>query len=156
VQARDEMDLAAGGGIAVYEFKLAAGHGYVDYLLFIDGHAVGVCEAKPAGNTLLGVEYQARKYVEGLSAMLDAPIKPLPFAYLSTGEETVFINNLDPLPRTRTVFTFHRPETLREWLRANTLDGFAEEIADDLRSALDQLESVLANLQARAAVMARL
>lgn len=33
---------------AVREFKPDKGHGYVDYMLFLDGHSVGVCEAKPA------------------------------------------------------------------------------------------------------------
>src|SRR2546422_3743366 len=28
---------------------------------------------------------------------------------------SVFINTLDPQPRSRPVFSFHRPETLREW-----------------------------------------
>ncbi len=43
------MNLAAGDAIAVREFLLARGHGYVDYMLFLDGRAVGICEAKPAG-----------------------------------------------------------------------------------------------------------
>ncbi len=34
------------------EFKLEKGHGFADYLLFVDGKAVGVLEAKPAGHTL--------------------------------------------------------------------------------------------------------
>ena len=52
VQDRDEMNLSAGHGVAVREFKLAAGHGFADYLLFVDGKAVGVLEAKPEGHTL--------------------------------------------------------------------------------------------------------
>src|ERR1700734_2346871 len=79
VQDRDDMNLAAGPAIAVREFKLKAGHGYVDYLLFLDGRGVGVCEAKPAGTTLTSVEPQAGKYVAGLPPELDAPHKPLPF-----------------------------------------------------------------------------
>src|SRR5689334_4871257 len=121
VQHRDELNLTSSDAIAVREFKLRKGHGYVDYLLFLDGKAIGVCEAKPAGFPVSSVEFQARKYVEGLPSELDAPFKPLPFAYVSTGEETVLINQLDPLPRTRLVFTFHQPETLREWLTADTL-----------------------------------
>lgn len=42
LQNRDEMNLSAARGVAVREFKLAAGHGYVDYMLFVDGKAVGV------------------------------------------------------------------------------------------------------------------
>src|SRR5690349_7509262 len=46
VQDRDDMNITAGDGVAVREFKLERGHGYVDYLLFVDGAAVGVVEAK--------------------------------------------------------------------------------------------------------------
>ena len=49
VQDRDEMNLSAGQGVAVREFKLTTGHGFADYLLFVDGKAVGVLEAKPEG-----------------------------------------------------------------------------------------------------------
>src|SRR5436190_516444 len=124
VQDREDMNLTASNAIAVREFKLEKGHGYVDYLLFVDGNALGVVEAKPAGYSFTSVEVQAKKYVEGLPASLTAPQKPLPFAYISTGEETVFINMLDPQPRSRPIFAFHRPETLREWLTADTLDGW--------------------------------
>src|SRR5205809_7530004 len=88
VQDRDDMDLTAVDAIAVREFKLEKGHGYVDYLLFVDGDAIGVVEAKPAGYSLTSVEFQARKYVDGLPKSLQALRKSLPFAYISTGEET--------------------------------------------------------------------
>jgi hypothetical protein len=55
VQYRDDMNLSAGDGIAVCEFKLEKGHGYVDYLLFVDGQAVGVIEAKAAGYSFTSV-----------------------------------------------------------------------------------------------------
>src|SRR5687767_15340768 len=101
LQHRDEMNLTASDAIAVREFTLHKGHGFVDYMLFLDGKAVGVCEAKPAGFAVRSVELQARRYVEGLPPTLDARYKPLPFAYISTGEETVIINHFDPHPRTR-------------------------------------------------------
>jgi type I restriction enzyme R subunit len=47
---------------------------------------------------------------------LPAWIRPLPFAYESTGVETRFTNGLDPEPRSRGVFAFHRPEMLADWL----------------------------------------
>src|SRR5712691_6359862 len=90
VQDREEMNLTAGDGVAVREFKLEKGHGFVDYLLFVDGQALGVVEAKPAGYSFTSVEVQAQKYVEGMPASLTASVTPLPFAYISTGEETVF------------------------------------------------------------------
>ena len=49
VQNRAETNLSAGPGVAVREFKMADGHGFADYTLFVEGKAVGVLEAKPAG-----------------------------------------------------------------------------------------------------------
>ena len=43
------MNLYARKGVAVREFRMAAGHGTSDYLLFKDAHAVGVAEAKKQG-----------------------------------------------------------------------------------------------------------
>ena len=39
IQDRDEINLSAGQGVAIREFKLKAKHGFADYLLFIDGQA---------------------------------------------------------------------------------------------------------------------
>ena len=66
VQDADKANLAAGRGVAVREFILEAGHGRADYLLFVDRKAVGVLEAKPAGTTLVDVEWQRDKYTEGV------------------------------------------------------------------------------------------
>ena len=143
VQDRDDMNLTASDGVAVREFNLAKSHGYVDYLLFVDGQALGVVEAKPAGYSFTSVEIQAKKYVEGLPASLPAPVRPLPFAYISTGEETVFINGLDPQPRSRPIFTFHRPETLREWVTADTLDGWLKQSEGFYTAADDTKPSTL-------------
>ena len=118
VQDLSAMNLAAGPGVAVREFPLASGHGFADYLLYAGGEAVGVIEAKKVGATLTGVEIQTEKYSAGLPAHLPAPVRPLPFLYQSTGVETRFTNRLDPAPRSRRVFHFHRPETLAGWLAA--------------------------------------
>lgn len=91
IQDRASMNLAAGPGVAVREFKMASGHGFADYLLFVQGKVVGVLEAKPAGYALTNVELQADKYATGLPAGLNPPVDPLPFLYLSTGVETRFI-----------------------------------------------------------------
>jgi type I restriction enzyme, R subunit len=56
VQSRDEIDLSAGRGVAIREFKMEPGYGYADYLLFVDGRSVGALEAKKEGFTLTGVE----------------------------------------------------------------------------------------------------
>ncbi len=117
VQGRDEIDVYAAPGVALREFVLEKPHGRVDYLLFLDGQPAGVIEAKPEGTTLVEVEHQSGKYVEGLPDWMDPPVYPLPFIYESTGTETRFTNGYDPDARSRGVFTFHRPETLAEWSR---------------------------------------
>ena len=89
VQDRDEANLGAGVGVAIREFPLESGHGFADYLLFINGQAIGVLEAKPAGHTLRGVEVQAQKYSEGLPEELDAPFLPLPFLIYIHGRQNV-------------------------------------------------------------------
>lgn len=132
IQDRQDMNLAAGQGVAVREFKMAPGHGFADYLLFVGGKAVGVLEAKPAGYALSNVELQADQYATGLPAGLNPPVTPLPFLYLSTGVETRFINGLDPDPKTRAISAnlphIHRPETLAEWMAAETLDAWVKRL----------------------------
>lgn len=122
VQDRADINLSAGPGIAIREFPMAPGHGFADYLLFVGGQAVGAMEAKPEGYPLASVEPQVRQYSEGLPLNLSAPRRPLPFLYLSTGTETRFANLLDPDYRTRRVSAVHRPETLAEWLQAETME----------------------------------
>jgi type I restriction enzyme R subunit len=126
VQNGDELNLSAGRGVAVREFRLTTGHGSADYMLFVDGKAVGVLEAKPEGHTLSGVEVQVDRYARGLPAELDPPIRPLPFLYLSTGTDTRFTNLLDPDPRSRRIFQVHQPGTLAEWLSAETLEAWVK------------------------------
>jgi type I restriction enzyme R subunit len=115
VQPAKQANLKAARGVALCEFPLKPGHGEADYLLFVDGRAVGVIEAKKEGTTLTGVEVQSVKYGDGLPDNLPAAVRPLPFLYQSTGVETRFTNRLDPEPRSRPVFAFHKPATLAEW-----------------------------------------
>ena len=112
VQDYKSANLYAGRGVVLRNFPLVSGHGFADYLLYVDGKAAGIIEAKKEGVTLIGVEVQAEKYSKGLPTDLPDYIRPLPFLYQSTGVETRFTNGLDPQPRSRPVFSFHRPETL--------------------------------------------
>lgn len=116
VQDRDKANVNAGRGVAVCSFPLKSGHGFADYLLYVDGQAAGVIEAKKEGETLIGFEIQTGKYSEGLPDGLKAYRRPLPFCYQSTGVETRFTNLLDPDARSRQVFAFHRPDTFAKWL----------------------------------------
>lgn len=122
VQTWKGMNLGAGRGLAVTEFPGA--NGPADYLLYVDGKALGVVEAKPVGTTLTGVEGQSASYADGLAAKLPAWRRPLPFQYESTGAVTQFTNWMDPHARSRNVFQFHRPETLLELVKEDdTLRG---------------------------------
>ncbi len=115
VQSRDKVNLGAARGVAVGEFPLTTG--LADYMLFVDRRPIGVVEAKAIGTPLSGVEPQTTKYSKGLPPLLKANAwhTPLPFLYQSTGVETFFTDVRDPAPRSRRVFTLHRPETLAEW-----------------------------------------
>ena len=98
------------------EFTLRSGYGHADYLLFVDRKAIYEEGAKPAGDTLTGVEPQTGRYSAGLPDTVPARFRPLPFLYISTGVETRFTDQLDPEPRSRGLFQFHRPDTLATWL----------------------------------------
>jgi type I restriction enzyme R subunit len=113
VQHYRELNLSAGRGVAVREFPLKTG--FADYALFVDRRIIGAVEAKAEGTPLSGIEAQTAKYSVGLPSVPPAWHSPLPFLYESTGVETFFTNGLDPDPRSRRVFAFHRPETLAAW-----------------------------------------
>lgn len=118
IQDPIEFDRRAAVGVAVREFQLP--NGAADYLLFVDGKAAGVIEAKPAGKTLSGVADQSDKYLVKVPEHLARWSDTLPIAYESTGTETFFRDLRDPKPRSRRVFAFHRPETLLGWLQQDT------------------------------------
>jgi type I restriction enzyme, R subunit len=94
VQDYGQMNTFAQLGVAIREFPLKTGH--ADYMLYLDGNAVGVVEAKSEGYSLVGVETQSAKYQDGLRDNLPHYRLPLPFAYESTGEQSRFTNALEP------------------------------------------------------------
>jgi type I restriction enzyme R subunit len=94
VQDARAVDLYAKQGVAIREFELKSGYGTADYILYVDGKAAGVIEAKKVGSTLRGVEIQTGKYGKGLPDGLPAWTRPLPFCYESTGIETNFATYL--------------------------------------------------------------
>lgn len=118
VQGRIAVNLGASLGVAVREFQTNAGP--ADYMLFANRKMLGAVEAKSVGMTLSGVSEQSAKYSTSLPSSSAVWRNPLPFLYESTGIETFFTNGLDPMPRGRRVFGFHRPETLLEWVQEPT------------------------------------
>ena len=115
IQEIKKVNLNAALGVAVKEYLTDVGP--ADYVLFIEGKPCGVVEAKrkEEGHRLDTHEDQ----IEGYAAAKLKYLKnePLPFVYLSTGDITRFTDFTDPKPRAREVFSFHRPETLRGWLK---------------------------------------
>lgn len=115
VQSKNKTNFNAGRGIAVREYPTDIGP--ADYVLFVDKKPTGVVEAKPStqGQNITTVEEQSSGYANANLKWVDNK-EPLPFVYESTGELTRFTDSRDPHPRSREVFSFHRPETMANWL----------------------------------------
>ncbi len=115
IQDKKSVNLGVNLGIAIREFQTDVGP--ADYILFVDRKPVGVIEAKRVeeGVHLTVHEDQALDYAQGKLKYLNND--PLPFVYESTGGLTRFTDYRDPKPRSRTLFHFHRPETLAEWVK---------------------------------------
>jgi type I restriction enzyme R subunit len=115
VQSAKRIDPNAGPGQAVREYQTDIGP--ADYVLFVDKKAVGVIEAKreDEGQRLTSHESQTEGYATARLKWVNNK-QPLPFLYESTGVVTRFTDGRDPKPRSREVFCFHRPQTLKEWL----------------------------------------
>ncbi len=115
IQSIKQVNLNAGIGVAVKEYLTDVGP--ADYVLFVDGKPCGIIEAKreEEGHRLTFHESQSEDYSKAKLKHLDN--KPLPYVYESTGDVTRFTYFRDPKPRSRPVFTFHRPETFSKWLK---------------------------------------
>ena len=115
VQDNKQIDFSAASGIAVREYPTNAGP--ADYALFVDRKPVGVVEAKPEswGQKITTVEEQSGRYAAASLKWSDNQ-EPLPFVFESTGVLTRFTDGRDPKPRSREVFGFPQPNTMRNWL----------------------------------------
>jgi type I restriction enzyme R subunit len=113
VQDKKEINFNTSLGVAIREYRTDTG--FADYVLFVDREPVGIIEAKreEKGLYLTVAEEQSNKYANSKLKYINN--RPLNFIYESTGKLTRFTNRRDPKPRSRLVFSFHRPETLQEW-----------------------------------------
>lgn len=66
-----DANIHAATGVAIREFPLNPGFGFADYLLYVNGKACGVIEAKKEGATLTGVELQSSRYAQGLPPLAE-------------------------------------------------------------------------------------
>ncbi len=119
IQNKNDFNLNAGPGVAIREYQTDIGP--ADYVLFIDKKPAGIIEAKreEEGLHLLTVEDQSTNYASSKLKYLNND--PLPFVYESIGEVTRFTDYRDPKPRSREIFSFHRPETLSNRLKQKSL-----------------------------------
>ena len=115
IQDMMEFNPCASLGVAVREYPTDTGP--ADYIIFINGIPCGVIEAKESqkGDNLSTAEAQAARYATSkLKWVLDN--KPLRFRWASTDELTFFADIEDIDYRSRRVFSFFQPETLKDWL----------------------------------------
>ncbi len=119
VQDLDKLNPSAALGVAVREFPTSTGE--VDYALFINGTPVGVAEAKrsESGENITTVEEQSVRYANSTFKWVKREYT-IRFAYEATDKLTRFTDYQDIKCRSRTVFSFHRPETL--WALLNAPD----------------------------------
>ena len=97
-----DANIHAARGVAIREFPLNPGHGFADYLLYVDGKAAGRHRSEEAGRDA----HRRRDPVGQVHRRACRRRCPpgrarCPFAYESTGVETRFTNGLDPEPRSR-------------------------------------------------------
>lgn len=116
VQNKKKINFSASLGVAVREYHTEVGP--ADYVLFVDKQAIGIIEAKPEhwGEKLTTVEEQSSGYANAKLKWVNNS-QPLRFIYESTGIITRFTDGLDPHPRSREIFNFHRPESIQKWMR---------------------------------------
>ena len=160
IQNYAERDIDVALGVAVREYRLKADQ-RADYLLFIEGVAVGVIEAKPEGTTLSGALQQAERYRASLPDDLPNRTRFF-FSYASTGVETYFRDIRDPDSRSRQIFTFHtpktlsnafhQPRTLRERLKTDIPPLEKGSLRDCQFEAITELEKSLAESRPRALI----
>lgn len=149
-------------GVAVREFVMNDGS-KADYLLFIEGKACGVIEAKKEGVALSGIHAQSKHYATHFPARLKAWQDPLPFLYESNGVEILFTDLREPNSSQRRVFAFHTPQTLLDKLNSTPLrerlkhlpplnSSEKDELRDCQADAISKLEKSLASGKPRALI----
>ena len=115
VQKKEEMNISASLGVAVREFSTSTGP--VDYALFVEERPIGVIEAKPevAGEHITRVEEQSARYANSEFNSVPGDYR-IRFAYEATNKLVRFTDYNDVKYRSRTIFNFFRPETLKALL----------------------------------------
>lgn len=117
MQDKGRLNLYASLGVAVREMDTDTGP--ADYMLFVDGKACGIIEAKREGYNLGDVIQQSHRYAISSTKFVQRWSEILPYTYEATNHEIRFCDWRDPYARSRYIFHFNRPEKLQEWLEAD-------------------------------------
>ena len=160
VQDVKKLNPNAAVGVAVREFPTDTGP--VDYALFVNGTPVGVVEAKKSeeGENITTVEGQSSRYANSTFKWIKCEYK-IRFAYEATDKLTRFTDYNDVKYRSRTVFSFHKPETLAALIRQkdtirNNMKHFPEFDGTGFRdcqiTAINNLDKSLSENKPRALV----
>lgn len=160
IQNMNELNINDALGVAVREFPTSTGE--VDYALFVDGTPIGVIEAKKSeeGQNLTVVEGQTSRYANSTFKWIKNNYK-IRFAYEATDKITRFTDYNDIKFRSREVFSFHRPETLKALIEQkntirNNMKNFPVLDETGFRkcqiNAINNLDTSFANNRPRALV----
>lgn len=120
-------------GVAIREMDTDTG--LADYMLFIQGKACGIVEAKRKGVNLGSVAELSGCYATSGTKHIKRwsdEGEPLPFLHEATNHQIRYRDERDPNPRSRKVFHFHQPKTLQNRLEAG----------DSLRHRLQHLPAL--------------
>lgn len=60
VQNPKHVNITTGRGVAIREFPLKSGHGFADYLLYLDGAAAGVVDPDVLAGELLAADMRVK------------------------------------------------------------------------------------------------
>lgn len=160
VQDVKKLNPNAAVGVAVREFPTDTGP--VDYALFVNGTPIGVVEAKKSeeGENITTVEGQSSRYANSTFKWIKYEYK-IRFAYEATDKLTRFTDYNDVKYRSRTVFSFHKPENLAALIRQkdtirNNMKHFPEFDGTGFRdcqiTAINNLDKSLSENKPRALV----
>lgn len=117
-QVLDRNHYAPNISAVALEEGLLNGNLEADYLLFLNGKAVGVLEAKKESVDVSAdwVKAQAENYVKKVPGTYQTIAKPLPLIYLSNGKTVLFKNGNDPEAEYEEINRIHTPKEITRML----------------------------------------
>ena len=117
-QVLDRDHYAPNISAVALEEGLLNGNLEADYLLFLNGKAVGVLEAKKETVDVSAdwVKAQAENYVKKVPATYQTIAKPLPLIYLSNGKTVLFRNGNIPDSEYEEINRIHTPKEITRML----------------------------------------